>query len=70
MGKESVKCTTCKKLIHKPCSDAHCSFSLVVDGFMCKSRDATTQEADLAEDLVVEGEPYSCVKSFLTGRHS
>ena len=37
---------------------------LVVDGFSCKRYDGTIQEADLAEDLVVDGESYEGVKSF------
>ena len=31
---------------------------------MCKRCDGTIQEAALAEDLVVDGETYGCVKSF------
>ena len=38
--------------------------SLVADGFRCKQCDRTIQEADLAGDLVVDGETYACVKSF------
>ena len=38
--------------------------SLVADGFRCKHCDGTIQEADLARDLVVDGEAYGCVKSF------
>ena len=34
------------------------------DGFRCERCDGTMQEADLAEDLVVDGETYKCVKSF------
>ena len=29
---------------------------------MCKRCDSTTQEADLSEDLVVDGETFGCVK--------
>ena len=36
----------------------------VADGFMCRRCDGTIQEADLAEDLMVDGETYECVKSF------
>ena len=36
----------------------------VADGFMCKRCDGTIQEADLAEDLMVDIEMYGCVKSF------
>ena len=36
--------------------------SLVADGFKCKRCDESTQEADLAEDLVLDGETYGCVK--------
>ena len=38
--------------------------SLLADGFMCKRCDDTIQEADLAGNLVVDGETYGCVKSF------
>ena len=42
------------------CSD----LSLLVDGFRSKSCDSTIQGAGLAEDLVVDGETYGCVKCF------
>ena len=38
--------------------------SRVADGFRCKQCDRTIQEDDLAEDLMVYGETYGCVKSF------
>ena len=38
--------------------------SRVADGFRCRRCDGTIQEADLAEDLILEGETYECVKSF------
>ena len=38
--------------------------SRVADGFRCRRCDGTIQEADLAEDLMVDGETYPCVKSF------
>ena len=38
--------------------------SWVADGFMCRQCDRTIQEADLAEDLMVDGETYGCVKRF------
>ena len=38
--------------------------SLVADGFRCKRCDGTIQDADLAGELVVDGELYGCVKSF------
>ena len=60
----SVKCTVCKKWIPKRCSDVSGEFLLLVDGFRCKRCDSTIQEADLVEDLVVDGEMYGCVKSF------
>ena len=45
--------------------------SQVADGFRCRRCDWTIQEVDLAEDLLVDGETYKCVKSFLllSGRH-
>ena len=38
--------------------------SRVADGFMCRRCHGTIQEADLAEDLMVDGETYGCVKRF------
>ena len=38
--------------------------SQVADGFRCRRCDGTIQEVDLAEDLMVDGETYECVKSF------
>ena len=38
--------------------------SWVADGFLCMRCDGTIQEADLAEDLMVDGETYGCIKSF------
>ena len=38
--------------------------SRVADGFMCRRCDGTMQEADLAEDLMVDEETYGCVNSF------
>ena len=37
--------------------------SRVADGFRCRRCDETIQEADLADDLMVDGETYGCVKS-------
>ena len=37
---------------------------MVVDSFKCKRCEATIQEADLAEDLSVDGKTYGCVKRF------
>ena len=39
----------------------HGDLWLVAEGFMC---DGKIQEADLAEDLIVDGETYGCVKRF------
>ena len=58
----TVKWTLCKKRIHKRCSGIGGDLSLVVDGFSCKRCDSRIQEADRAEDLVVDGETYGCVK--------
>ena len=38
--------------------------SWVADGFMCRRCNGTIQEADQAEDLMVDGDTYGCVKSF------
>ena len=68
---DSVQCTVCINWIHKRCSGVCGGLSLVDDGFRCKRCDVTIQEADLAVNLVVDGETYGCVKSFLlSGRHS
>ena len=40
----------------------------VADGFRCRRCDGTIQEVDLAEDLLVDGETYECVKSFCSLR--
>ena len=53
----SVQCTVCKKLIHKRCS------GMRGDGFRCRRCDRKIQEGDLAEDLMVDGKTYECVKS-------
>ena len=42
------------------CSD----LSRVADGFRCRRCDGTIQDVDLAEDLMVAGETYECVKIF------
>ena len=38
--------------------------SRVADSFRCRRCDGKIQEVDLAEDLIVGGETYECVKSF------
>ena len=60
----SIQYTVCKKWIHKRCSGVHGDLSLVADGFRCRRCDGTIQEVDLAEDLMVDGETYECVKNF------
>ena len=37
------------------------NLSLVIDGLSCKRCDGTIQEADLAKDLVMDGETYGSV---------
>ena len=37
---------------------------------MCNRCDSATQEADIAEDVVIDGETFGCVKILLSGRHS
>ena len=75
VGKEYRKtlfqCTVCKKWIHKRCSGVRGDLSRVADSFRCRQCDGTIQEVDLAEELMVDGKTYGCVKSFLlSGRHS
>ena len=60
----SVQCTVCKKLIHKRCNGVCGDLSRLADGFRCRRCDGTIQEVDPAEDLMVDGETYECVKSF------
>ena len=60
----SVQCTVCKKWIHKRWSGVRGDLSRVADGFRCRRCDGTIQEVDLAEDVMVDGETYECVKSF------
>ena len=60
----SVQCTVCKKWIHKRCSGERGDLSQVSDGFRCRRCEGTIQEANLADDLMVDGETYECVKSF------
>ena len=60
----SVQCTVCKKWIHKRCSGVRGDLSRVADSFRCRRCDGTIKEVDLAEDLMVDGETYKCVKSF------
>ena len=38
--------------------------SRVADGFSCRRCDVTIQKVVLAEDIMVDGETYECVKSF------
>ena len=51
----SVKSTICIKWIPKRCSGLCGDLSLLADGFRCKRRDGTIQEADLAGCLEVDG---------------
>ena len=60
----SVQCTVCTKWFHKRCSGVRGDLSRVADGFRCRRCDGTIQEVDLAEDLLMDGETYECVKSF------
>ena len=60
----SVQCTVCKDLIHKRCSGVRDELLRVADGFRCRRCEGTLQEADLAEDLMVDRETYGYVKSF------
>ena len=66
MQANAVNCKTDKKWIHKQCSDVHGDLSLGVhvDGFRCKRCDGTIPEVNIAENLVVDGVTYWCVKSF------
>ena len=61
---KSVQCTVCIQWIHKRCRGVRGDLSLVDDGSQCNRCDGAIQEADLAGDLVVDGETYGCIKSF------
>ena len=66
VGKEyrqTVQCTEYLKKIHNRCSGVRGDLSRVADGFRRRRCDGTIQEAYLAEDLIVDGETYECVKS-------
>ena len=52
------------KWIHKRCSGVRDVLSRVADGFSGRLCDGTIQEVDLADDLMVDGETYECIKSF------
>ena len=41
------------------------SLGVHVDDFWCKRCDGTIPEANIAENLVVDGETYWCVKAFV-----
>ena len=51
----------CNRWIHKRCSGVRDNLSLVGDGF----RYNRCEEADLADDLVMDGDTYGSVKSVL-----
>ena len=57
----TVKRTLCKGWIHKQYIGVRGNLSLVVDGLNCKRCDGTIQEADIAKDLVMDGETYGSV---------
>ena len=48
----------------------HGDLSRVAHGFRCRRCDVTIQEADLAEDLIADGETWMCNEILLSGRHS
>ena len=56
--------TVCINWIIMGCSKVRGELSREADGFRYRRCDGTIQEADLAEDLMVDGETYVCVKSF------
>ena len=56
----NTKCTVCKRWIHKRYSGVRGNLSVVVFGFRCKRCDCTIEA-----DLVMDGETYGSVKSFL-----
>ena len=67
MQENTVKCTACKRWINKRYSGVRGNLPLAVVGFRYKRSDGTIQEADLAKDLVMDGETYiwKCKKAFV-----
>ena len=61
MQANTVKCTVCKRWTHKRYRGVRGDLSLVVDGFRCKRCDGQIQGANLAKDLVMDGETYRSV---------
>ena len=55
---------------YKQCSGVRGDLSQEADSFRCRRFDGTIQEAELAEDLMVDGETYGCIELLLSGRHS
>ena len=53
-----------KTWIYKLCSGVRGYLSRIADGFRCRPWCGTIQEVDLAEDLMVDGDTYECLKSF------
>ena len=47
-----------------------CDLWRVTGGSRCRRCDGTIQEADLANDLMVDGKTYGCIEVLLSGRHS
>ena len=65
MQASSVQCTVCKNWIHKQCCGVHGDLWRVADSFWCRQCDGTIQEADLAGDLMVDGETWMYKDFFL-----
>ena len=63
VGKEYRQTLFCVHYV-KNDSRVRDDLSRVADGFRCRRYDGTIQEVDLAEDLMVDGETYQCVKRF------
>ena len=59
----SVQCILCKNMIHQRCSGVRGDFLRVADDFRCRRSNGTIQEVYLADDLMVDGQTYECVKS-------
>ena len=65
MGKDCRETLESAQYVESGFTSGACGdLSLIADGFRCKRSDGPIQEADLAGDLVVDGETYGCVKSF------
>ena len=58
MGKEYRQTLFSAQYVKTDSQTVRGDLSRVADGFRCRRCDGTIREVDLAEDLMVDGEPY------------